>query len=221
MGSGGSTEQVRRRDYDPEEERMLKNLREGLYNATMPSLQSFSPEEWNRAKITAYDAMDQQSQFMREIPSAINQQNKLGNLLAYTAETGNLPTGLTDSMNFSVNQELKSGMGEMLNNLGSKGIINSSIASQGINSLSQQAADAYNRNYMTAYQTALNGMSNALRGQQNNVSSLLSTVRGVGDIPTSIYENVATGITPAMTLWKDWQGFHDNREDYDTVVRSK
>ena len=158
---------------------------------------------------------------MWQIPSALNQQSKLGNLLAYTAETGNLPTGLTDSMNASVNQELKSGMGEMLNTLAGQGVLNSSIASQGINSLSQQAADAYNRNYMTAYQTALNGMSSALRGQQNNVSSLLSAARGIGDIPTSIYENVATGITPAMTLWKDWQSLHDNREDYDTVVRSK
>ena len=196
MGFGGSTTQYRNRDPEPEE---LQNLRMGLYNVTMPTLQSFNVNDWDKAKDIANKAINQQSQLTAQIPSTLDQQNRMANLLAYTAETGNLPTGLTDSLNFSVNQELKSGMGEMLNNLGNKGIINSSIASQGINSLSQQAADAYNRNYMTAYQTALNGMSSALRGQQNNTDSLLYAIKGVGQIPNAAYESVASGITPAIT----------------------
>lgn len=216
MGSGGTkTQEIRKRYDEPEE---LKNLRLGLYGKIMPGLESFSPDDWNNAKNTANQALSQQSQLLSQIPSILNQSNGIADELATLARTGNLPSGLANNLNASVNQELQGSMGTMLNNLANRGVVNSSIMSQGVNNLSKQAADAYNRNYLTAYQTALSGMNSALQGQQANTSALLSATNAIGNIPQQAYEAVGAQLTPAFNLWKAWQNSYDNREDFDTVV---
>lgn len=216
MGSGGSSTQYRKRDPEPQG---LVDVRTGLYNAVMPGLQSFSPEDWNKAKNTANNALDMQSQLMSKLPGAINTSSGIADEIAQVARTGNIPTALTNNINKSVNQGLQSSMGTMLNNLGSRGVINSSITGQGINNLAQNAADAYNRNYLSAYQATINGLGTALQGQQANTNALMTGIQGLGNIPSQAYEAAGAGLTPAFNLWKAWQSSYDNREDYDTVVQ--
>lgn len=216
MSSGGYSEhQVPTKGPEPEE---LKNIRTQLYDKIMPGLQNFNANDWNTARDTANQALQQQSQLLSKIPETLNQNAGIANELATIARTGNLPSGLAENLNASVNQELKSGMGTMLNNLASRGVVNSSIMSQGVNNLSQQAADAYARNYMTAYQAALGGMGAALQGQQNNLSGLTTGVYALGKIPEQSYEGAAAQIMPAYNMWKAMQNSYDNRQDFDTVV---
>lgn len=215
MGSSTKKEQIPTRGPEPEE---LKNIRTELYGKIMPGLQNFNTEDWNTARNTANHALQQQSQLLSKIPDTVTQNADIANEIATLARTGNLPGGLAENLNASVNQELKSSMGTMLNNLASRGVVNSSIMSQGVNNLSQQAADAYNRNYMTAYQAALSGMNSALQGQQNNAGALLSTANALGNIPSQAYEGAAAQIMPAYNMWKAMQNSYDNRQDFDTVV---
>ena len=107
----------------------------------------------------------------------------------------------------------------MLNNLASRGVVNSSITGQAVNNLSQQAADAYNKNYLSAYNSTINGLGTAMQGQQANTSALMQGIAGLGAIPSQAYEAAGAGLTPAFNLWKAWQNSYDNREDYDTVVK--
>lgn len=217
MGSGGSsTTTVPKRAPEPDE---LVDLRKGLYNKMYPGLQTFSISDWGKAKRTADEALQQQGSLLRQIPSALSQSNSLADEIANIARTGNIPSALTNSLNSSVNQELQSGMGSMLNSLASRGVVNSSITSQGVNDLSRQAADAYNRNYMTAYQSVLGGLGSAMQGQQANTGNLLSTINAVSKIPEQAYEGVSAQLMPAFNLWKAWQNSYDNREDYDTIVK--
>lgn len=217
MGSGGYSEhKVQKRDPEPE---YLTNIRTQLYDKIMPGLQNFNADDWNTARNTANTALQQQTQLLSKIPETLTQNANIANEIATLARTGNLPSGLAENLNTSVNQELKSGMGTMLNNLASRGVVNSSIMSQGVNNLSQQAADAYTRNYMTAYQAALGGMGSALQGQQNNLSGLTTGVYALGKIPEQSYEGAAAQIMPAYNMWKAMQSSYDNREDYDTIVQ--
>ena len=216
MSSGGYSEhQVPTRGPEPEE---LKNIRTQLYDKIMPGLQNFNADDWNTARNTANQALQQQSQLLSKIPEILTQNANIANEIATIARTGNLPSGLAQNLNASVNQELKSGMGTMLNNLASRGVVNSSIMSQGVDNLSQQAADAYTKNYMTAYQAALGGMGSALQGQQNNLSGLTTGVYALGKIPEQSYEGAAAQIMPAYNMWKAMQNSYDNRQDFDTVV---
>ncbi|MBQ7170068.1 MAG: hypothetical protein IJR63_09245 [Synergistaceae bacterium] len=206
---------MQKRNPEPE---YLTNIRTKLYDKVLPGLESFSADDWNRARDTANQALSQQSQLLSRIPETLTQNSSIASEIATLARTGNLPSGLASNLNASVNQELQSSMGTMLNNLANRGVVNSSIMSQGVNNLSKQAADAYNRNYMTAYQAALSGMNSALQGQQADTSALLSATNALGNIPSQAYEGAGAGITPAFNLWKAMQSSYDNREDYDTVV---
>lgn len=217
MGSGGYSEhKVAKRNPEPE---YLTNIRTNLYDKILPGLESFSADDWNTARNTATQALQQQSQLLSKIPETLTQNANIANEIATLARTGNLPSGLAENLNASVNQELQGGIGTMLNNLASRGVVNSSIMSQGVNNLSQQAADAYTKNYMAAYQAALGGMGAALQGQQNNLSGLTTGVYALGKIPEQSYEGAAAQLMPAYNMWKAMQSSYDNREDYDTIVQ--
>ena len=217
MGSGGSSStQYRKRDPEPD---YLQNIRSKLYDKVMPGLQSFSADDWNTARQTANNALAQQSQLLSQIPATLNQNNGIASEIASIARTGNIPTTLANNMNASVNKELQSGIGTMLNDLANRGVVNSSITGQAMNNLSQQAADAYNKNDLNAYNSVLGGLGSAMRGQQSNSNALLSAVNALGNIPSQAYEGVGAQITPAFNLWKAMQASYDGREDYDTVVK--
>ena len=216
MGSGGSSYQVPKRDKEPE---YLTNIRTGLYNAVMPGLESYSPENWTNAQDTANQALSQQRELLSQLPGALNRSNGIADEIAQIARTGNIPSAVTNRLNQSVNQGLQSGMGNLLNNLAGRGVVNSSITGQGINNLAQNAADAYNRNYLNAYNATINGLGTAMQGQQANTGALMAGIQGLGAIPTQAYEAAGAGITPAFNLWKAMQSSYDTREDYDTVVQ--
>ena len=107
----------------------------------------------------------------------------------------------------------------MLNSLGNRGVVNSSITSKGINGLAETAADAMNTNYLNAYNSVINGYGAALNGANGNTSSLISGINAAGSAPGQAYEGAGAALMPAFNFWKNWQNSYDNREDYDTVVK--
>lgn len=219
MGSGKtSSQQFRTRDPEPQE---LTNLRLGLYGKVMPGLESFSAEDWTRARDTATSALNQQNALLGQLSGQLGGNNALVGEIANIARTGNIPSTLAANMNASVNQELQSSMGSMLNSLGNRGVLNSSITSQGVQNLASNAADAYNRNYLNAYQAVLGGLGSALQGQQANTSALMTGINALGKIPEQAYEGAGAALTPALNLWRLWQNSYDTRQDYDTVVTQK
>ncbi|MBQ6664078.1 MAG: hypothetical protein IJM68_00680 [Synergistaceae bacterium] len=216
MGSGGTkTTTVPTKGEMPED---LKNIRAKVYEKILPGIESYNADDWNTARQTANQALSQQQQLLSQIPNALNQGSNIANEIATLARTGNIPSGLANNLNTSVNQELQSSMGTMLNNLASRGVVNSSIMSQGVSDLSKQAADAYNRNYLTAYQTALTGMNSALQGQQKNLDAVTTGVYTLGKIPEQVYEGTAAQLMPAFNLWKAMQSSYDNTDTFDTIV---
>ena len=216
FGGGGSTQTVRKRDPEPQE---LINLRTGLYNKLYPGLESFNTNSWQQAQDTANQAIEQRNNLLPQITNSLNQNSSIINKIINTTESGNIPSGLTNSLNASVNKELQGSMGNMLNGLAGRGVLNSSITGQGISRLGQQAADAFNKNYLTAYNSVLNGYNSALQGSQGNTQQLLSGISALGQMPSTAYENAYAQVMPAFNLWKAWQNSYDGREDYDTIVK--
>ena len=215
-GGGGGSQQVRKRDPEPQE---LINLRNELYNQVLPGLQSFNPNSWKKAQETSNKALQQQNSLLEQIPSKLNRNDDILNKILTLTETGNIPNGITNRLNASVSNELQNSMGGMLNDLSQRGVLNSSVTTAGTNNLSQAVADAYNKNYLTAYNSVLNGYNSMLQGSQNDANSLLSTVNVLGGIPSQSYENAYAGLMPAFNMWKAWQNSYDSREDYDTIVK--
>lgn len=215
-GGGMETTQIPKRSAEPDE---LKNLRLGLYNKIYPGLQSFDTDSWTQAQETTKNALNTQSTLLNQLPNTLNQSNALLNDLMNVVKTGNIPSTLTDTMNASVNTNLQNSMGNMLNGLSNRGVLNSSVTSQGVDRLSNAAANAYNQNYMNAYQTVLSGYGNTLNNSQNNTSALLSAMNVAGNIPSQTNEALSAQLMPAYNLWNRWQNSYDSREDYDTIVQ--
>ncbi|MBQ3585207.1 MAG: hypothetical protein II964_00705 [Synergistaceae bacterium] len=216
MGSGGSTTQYRKRDPEPQG---LIDIRQGIYDKLMPGLQSFTYNDWNTARDTASSVLNAQKSLLSQVSPQLTQGNALADEIASIARTGNIPSTVTDNLNASVNKNLQSGIGSMINGLGARGVVNSSITSQALNNLSQQAADAYNSNYLNAYNATINGLGSALQGQQANTAALAQGIYALGKIPEQAYGGATAALTPAIDFWKAWQNSYDSREDYDTVVK--
>lgn len=216
FSSGGGQQKVRKRDPEPEG---LTKIRQGLLDKIYPGLENYNADSWKTAQDTANNAMNLQNSLLSQLSPSLEKSSSLTDEMANIARTCNIPSGVVDRLNASVNTGLQSSMGSMLNGLANRGVLNSSVTSQGINGLSNAAANAFNQNYMNAYQATLSGLGQSLQGAQNNTASLLSGLQAAGSIPSQAYEGAYAGLMPAYSFWKDWQSSYDNREDYDTIVK--
>ena len=216
FGGGTETTRVQKRGPEPE---YLTNIRNKLYGKIDSGLETFDPSVWNKAKNISNNALDTQNSLLSLIPGYLNTSNSILSNILNIANSGELPAGITDKLNAGVHKELQNSMGSLLNNMSSRGVVNSSITGQGISRLGQQAAEAYNRNYLNAFNSVLSGQAQALQGSQNNTASLLSALSTTAQMPSAAYEGAAAGLMPAYNFWKALQNSYDNREDYDTIVQ--
>lgn len=196
----------------------LKNLRGQLVNKIGTGLDNFDTNTWNKAKNLTNNSLNQQNTFLSMLPTYLNNSDNILGNIQNLVQTGELPSGITDKLNSGVHKELQNSMGSILNNMASRGAVNSSITSQGISRLAQQAADAYNRNYLNAFNSVLSGYGSALQGSQNNTASLLSSLGTAAQLPAQAYEGATAGLMPAYNFWKALQDSYDNRTDYDWMV---
>ena len=215
---GGGMKARRFPKRDPESPE-LQNIRQKLYEAILPSVEAYDPSGWDRARERADKALDTQGQFLGMLPGAMEKGSGILDEMLGVIRSGDIPQGLTDRMNASVTKELQGGMGNMLNSLGNRGVLNSSITSQGVSRLGQQAADAYNKNYLAAFNSVLQGYGMGMQGAHANTSALLQGADLLGRVPGQAYEAAGAQLMPAFNLWKAMQDSYDRREDYDTVVK--
>ena len=215
FGGGTETQQIPKRGPEPEE---LTELRKQLYGKIVPGLKSFNANSWNNAQAITDNALLQMQNLSGLIPTALNRTNSLVDSLTNTVQTGNIPSAITDRLNAGVTKDLQNSMGTLLNGLSNRGVLNSSITSQGTSRLGQQAADAFNKNYLNAFNSVISDYGSALSGAQGNTSAVLQSLSAVSGLPKAAFNGVYAGLTPAYTFWKDWQHSYDSSEPYDTVV---
>ena len=106
-----------------------------------------------------------------------DQQGDLAKTIKAFTESGDVPQAVKDNLNAAINSELNKNTGSTLNNLASRGVLNSSVTNRSLDSLSNSAADAYAKNYLQAYNSVLNGYTqtgNTLAGQADTYGKALS-----------------------------------------------
>lgn len=198
MGGGGSSDSTSYRKRDPMP-RELVNLQNSVYGMLSPIASGQYTDEWKNSTLGgAYlNSMD-------SIAKADASGNTLRDALTNVTTTGDLPQSVIDNLNASVNSELRKNSGSLLNDLASKGVLNSSVANRGLGALTANAADAYAKNYLSAYDTV-----------SGNLNSGLQTLLAV---PESANTAIEAAYSPVYNLWKDWYQTYANSEDYDHVV---
>lgn len=216
-GGGSDVQQVRKRDPEPEE---LSNLRLNLYNKISPGIESFDTNAWSKAQDISNNATGKMNGLINMIPESLNQSNNFLQGLSGLLSSGELPSGITDRLNAGVTKDLQSSMGTMLNGLANRGVVNSSVTSKGVSGLSQAAADAFNKNYLNAFNTLTSGYGAGIQGALGTNNALLNSVNTMGKVPTLAYEGAAAPLMPGYNFWKDWQSLQNSKpEEYDTIVQ--
>lgn len=229
---GSSTEQVRKRDPEPQE---LIDLRNQINLMLSPLMGGAKPEGWDdtdfgrgynetgKRKDTVLGYYDETSKALRDKAiGGVKDFDYLSDTMRDVSTTGVIPEAITDSMNYSIMRALDKSMGENLNSMGNRGVINSSVMNRSVNALSDSAADAYSKNYLTAYDTVLGGLGQTIAANKgvydSEMQGLNTATNTFLDAPTKLWSGFQQQFNPAYTFWKDWQGSYDGREDYDTVV---
>lgn len=105
----------------------------------------------------------QSNNLNKKIEDVGDRQGALANTVQRFTERGSIPDEMRRNLMATVNSELNQNTGSALNDLASRGVMNSSVANRSINNLSNAAADAYAKNYLDAYNAVLGGY-----GQTNN-----------------------------------------------------
>ena len=187
MGGGGSshTEQVRNRDpYTPE----MLAMDAALYNQFMPMYQTYGTDMAN-----ADQTYGQYGQKFDEAYSG----------LQGLTQTGQLPAGMTDTVNDYLIREMNRSLGTAMAENAGKGVLNSSITSKAIGEIGTNTADAFAKNYGNMFGLA-----------SQNYGTLMSGAQGA---QSSIYGDLNNKYAGAFNYWQKRKESED-MPDYDTVV---
>ena len=141
-GGGSTTVQ----SYQPTaEEKRLWKLQGDYEEAIMPNALDLNTKAKNLLENSIGET---QVDYKNLLGQATNINNSAMNGYQSLAN-GQLPTSYTDNINKVVTNSVNQSMGNLLNNLSQNGVINSSVASQGIQGINQAAAntaaDMYNQ----------------------------------------------------------------------------
>jgi hypothetical protein len=145
--------------------------------------------------------------------------------------TGEIPQAIQDAMLGTVNRQLNSSMGDLLTNMGGRGVVNSSVTGSGINQLSQNAANAFQDSYSDNLFNLINGwdqsantsanagkaFSDAYLNMATGYGNAANSARGLGDSLRDTgskrvgdllgvaggYGNLATGYQNNATGWQN------------------
>lgn len=181
MGKKGSTTV---QSYTPtEEEKKLLRQAANYADAVSPNALALNNLASNLlygsygAVQADYNRMNTNAQ--QQIASA---QQGLSNLAQ-----GNLPTAYTDNLQANLNRTLNTTLGTTLQNLGTRGILNSSVTNTALSNLADSAANAITTNY----QNSINQLAGLYNNQIANAISPLTTSAAAQEAAQK----------PALDLW--------------------
>lgn len=129
---------------------------------------------WNSFADTQYDFNNANQKAQQQINEA---QQGLGNLT-----NGQLPQAYTDNMTASVQSGVQNSVGNLLNNMANKGVVNSSVMTQGMNDISKNVADTMANKFTDNVQT----LGSLYNDRINNAGQGITTAAGAQDAAINI-----------------------------------
>lgn len=109
---------------------------------------------------------------------------------------GQLPTAYTQNMTEAIRSGVQNSYGNLLNSSANKGVLNSSVTSQGLNDISSNVADTMAKNYNSNIST----LSGLYGNQINNATSGITTAAAAQEAAQQ----------PALNLWNASLGLNSS-----------
>lgn len=173
-GKGGSTTTYQ---MSPEERQLLVKQM-GYLDKIYPNMIQLNQRAgdilWNSFADTQYDFNTANKNAQQQIANAQQGMEQL--------TTGQLPQAYTDNMTQAVQSGVQNSVGNLLNTMGNKGIVNSSVTNQGMNDISKNVSDTMAQNYLNNVQT----LGNIYNDQISNAGQGITTAAGAQDASINI-----------------------------------
>lgn len=191
-GKGGSTT-VQAYQMSPEEKALLAQQKQYL-DLIFPNMVKLNDRAgdilWNSFADTQYDFNNANQNAQSQIASA---QQGLGQLT-----NGQLPQAFIDNSTQAVQSGVQNSVGSLLNNLGNKGVVNSSIMNQGMNDISQNVSNALSQNYTNNLQTLGSLYNDQVTNAGQGITTAAAAQEGAIAIPKQMWQ-VSLGMDSANT----------------------
>jgi hypothetical protein len=177
------------------------NTRAATANKTYDTLAAQAPglldqataagDDWYARAGNAADTAEQSVNYSKDINKFYGDlaQDQLTRAQTLT-NTGEIPEAMANALRAETDRGLKSSLGSSLASLASRGVLNSSVTNKGLADTAQAAGDAYNRNYLNAFNTAL-------QGYQGNAGTAGSVGAQLADTALNINNN-ALGLAESL-----------------------
>ncbi len=173
-GKGGSTTTY---TMSPEERQLLVKQM-GYLDKIYPNMIQLNQRAgdilWNSFADTQYDFNNANKNAQQQISNA---QQGLGNLAQ-----GQLPQEYINNKTAAVQSGVQNSVGNLLNNMGNKGIINSSVTNQGMNDISQNVANTMANQFNNDIQT----LGSLYNDQITSAGQGITTAAGAQDAAINI-----------------------------------
>lgn len=173
-GKGGSTTTY---TMSPEERQLLvkqMSYLDKIYPNMVKLNDRAGDNLWNSFADMQYDFDAANKNAQQQISNA---QQGLGNLAQ-----GQLPQVYTNNMTAAVQSGVQNSVGKLLNDLGNKNVINSSLTNQGMNDISQNVANTMANQFNNNIQT----LGNLYNDQISNAGQGITTAAGAQDAAINI-----------------------------------
>lgn len=168
---------------------MNKNAQNQIGNATngLAGLIGSNNAATNGANRTLGDLVNQNynlanstsNQYGNLAGSYVDSANKANSTLS-SLENGNLPSAYQQNMEKSINSAVNNTVGKAINNLGNRGVLNSSVTSSALNDIEKNASDSV----ASQYQNNINQAANLAQQQNQNTNNATNSL---GDIISRQY----------------------------------
>ena len=173
-GKGGSTTTYQ---LSPEERQLLVKQM-GYLDEIYPNMIQLNERAgdilWNSFADTQYDFNTANQTAQQQIAGAQQGLDQLAK--------GQLPQEYINNMTQAVQSGVQNSVGSLLNDMGNKGITNSSVTNQGLNDISKNVANTMAQNYTTNVQT----LGNLYNDQITNAGQGITTAAGAQDAAINI-----------------------------------
>lgn len=95
--------------------------------------------------------------------------------------TGQIPQALIDAMTAAAQNGVNSSVGSSLNDLASRGVVNSTVTNKSMDNLSKSVADSMNENYLSAFNSLLGGYNDSATTGAAAGKSFVDTNLGISN----------------------------------------
>ena len=220
FGGGGDSTTVNQQSYTPSEyELQLQKAQANYADAVAPNslwLNDTAREllagslgtvqvDFNGLNKQAQEQISNANAGMSALTGSNAEAANSANAALSGLQNGELPAAYLKNMSNAISSSMKSTLGNTLNGLANRGVINSSVTNQALNDIESNTADSLAQNYLNNIST-LQGLT------KDKYSNTLNANSTNADIYNSLVNNATSGITtaaaaqeaaqaPALNLW--------------------